>query len=141
MNRNTREAFKQCDKAELLRRRGLDVWRCIADGSALARPALLSAWLLLTFAVCPGPWPMVAVSRRGARGAAQLRVGMGVLVWSVWLYVPVVMAALNGGSFFSFEIHVKLIRIEYSTSVVLTPFALLPVLIKTNHLLSKNLFK
>ena len=51
VNRNTRGAFKECDKAELLRRRGLDVWRSITDGTALSRPELLNAWLLLTFAV------------------------------------------------------------------------------------------
>ncbi|XP_043220983.1 ubiquitin-like modifier-activating enzyme ATG7 [Amphibalanus amphitrite] len=50
INRNTRETFKECDKAELLRQRGEEVWSSITDGSALSRPGLLNRWLLITFA-------------------------------------------------------------------------------------------
>lgn len=47
---NTLDAFKQCDKKQLLQEEGQQLWNDITSGAALKNPALLSRFLLLVFA-------------------------------------------------------------------------------------------
>jgi ubiquitin-like modifier-activating enzyme ATG7 len=50
-NLNTIESFKNCDKAELLRKEGENLLRNIENGSVLEDPSKLVSFILLTYAV------------------------------------------------------------------------------------------
>lgn len=51
LNKNTLEAFKNCNKIALLEELGQELWQNITSGEALKNPALLSRFFLLTYAV------------------------------------------------------------------------------------------
>lgn len=51
LNKNTLEAFKNCNKIALLEELGQELWQNITSGEALDNPALLSRFFLLTYAV------------------------------------------------------------------------------------------
>jgi hypothetical protein len=51
LNKNTLEAFKNCNKIALLEELGQELWQDITGGEALDNPALLSRFYLLTYAV------------------------------------------------------------------------------------------
>ncbi|XP_069674598.1 ubiquitin-like modifier-activating enzyme ATG7 isoform X2 [Periplaneta americana] len=50
LNKNTLEAFKNCNKIALLEELGQELWQSITSGEALDNPALLSRFFLLTYA-------------------------------------------------------------------------------------------
>ncbi|KAL8594890.1 hypothetical protein ACOMHN_038453 [Nucella lapillus] len=49
-NVNTVEAFRDCDKKQLITAMGTEIWNDIRSGAALKNPNLLSRFLLLTYA-------------------------------------------------------------------------------------------
>lgn len=49
-NVNTEEAFKECDKKQLMETLALEIWNDIRTGTALKDPRLLSRFLLLSYA-------------------------------------------------------------------------------------------
>jgi ubiquitin-like modifier-activating enzyme ATG7 len=61
LNKNTLQAFKNCDKIALLEELGQELWQSITSGEALDNPALLSRFFLLTYAVNVTFIPTVSV--------------------------------------------------------------------------------
>ncbi|XP_066553921.1 ubiquitin-like modifier-activating enzyme ATG7 [Amia ocellicauda] len=49
-NTNTLEAFKSCDKKELMEKGAKEIWDAIQSGAVFENPSVLSKFLLLTFA-------------------------------------------------------------------------------------------
>ena len=49
-NTNTMDAFKTCDKKQLLNEAGEKVWQAIVSGEAISKPSQLTQFLLLTYA-------------------------------------------------------------------------------------------
>ncbi|XP_071444046.1 ubiquitin-like modifier-activating enzyme ATG7 [Hetaerina americana] len=50
LNTNTLESFKECNKTELIKNYGMELWEQAINGEAFQNPSLLSKFILLTYA-------------------------------------------------------------------------------------------